>query len=272
MAGRRRDGSVGTEEIDLLRFVGHRLREERLLAGLSQEELGREIGTDGEALQAYEGGKRRVNAERLLAALKVLGLPLSLFFRGSSSRPSSAVRRRTGLRVPGIMVERPPELSAGWSVPEFRSLLALWEARRGVMNADLLAELVGGRLTRKMILLRQPAGSSRLLVEQYGEGIAFVRPCQALSLVGHEYRDLPDRDFSRWVLRGYAAALSTGRPRLESTLADILTPDAIVMRSRFDRLLLPWHGGNGDRFVVSVPLIRRRSIHSAAHEPISAAS
>jgi len=272
MAGRGRDGSFGAGEIDVAPFIAHRLRQERLLAGLSQDELGREIGVDGEAIQAYEGGHRRMNAERLLAALKVLDLPLSLFFHGSFAWRPSAAPRRTGRRVPGIMVERPSKLFAGWSVPEFRSLVALWEARRGVMNAQLLEELVAGRVTRKMILLRQPAGSSRLLVEQYGEGLAFVRPCQALSLVGHEYRDVPDRDFCRWVLRGYAETLSTGAPRLESMLADFHTPDAIVMRSRFDRLLVPWYAESGDRFVVSVPLIHRRSIYSTDDERIATGS
>jgi transcriptional regulator with XRE-family HTH domain len=261
-----------TQGLNVAPFVARRLREERLLAGLSQEELGRAMGSDGDTIHAYESGGRRMEAERLLAALKVIDVPLSLFFHGSARRRSSATPRQNGRRLPGIMVERPPKLFAGWSLPEFRSLLTLWETRRGRMNEDLFQELVGGRLTRKMIMLRQPAGSSRFLIEQYGEGIAFVRPCQALSLIGHEYQNVPDRDFGRWVLRGYVEALSTGRPRLESMLADIRAPDAIVMRSRFDRLLLPWQDQRGDRFVVSVPFIRRRSILSHGDEPITVGS
>jgi TolB-like protein/transcriptional regulator with XRE-family HTH domain len=262
-------GRAGTAAASFTWLMGHRLRQERLLAGLNQEELARELRLDAEGVQAYESGKRPISAARLTAALRVLGVPVSTFFYGVLEAHRLLPPRRNGQRVPGIVVERPLKLFSGRSAAEFLSLLNVWETRRGAIGRDLLGDLLGGRLARKIILLRQPAGSSRLLFEHYAEGVAFVRPCQALALIGREYRDVPDQDFGRWLLRGYTETLSTGRPRLESMLADIRTPDAAVIRSRFDRLLLPWQGIGGDRYVLSLPLIRRRSSLSAADEPIA---
>jgi transcriptional regulator with XRE-family HTH domain len=268
MSGAGEVGRLGGAPTTFDRRVGDRLRQERLLAGVSRMQLGHELHIEADAVQAYESGKRPITAARLVAVLKVLGLPLSAFFYDGVERHHPALPNRKRQRVPGIVVERPPQLFSGRSFPEFFSLLNIWEARCGAMSRDLLDELLAGHLARKIVLLRQAAASSRLLVEQYGEGIAFLRPCQALALVGREYEDLPDRDFGRWLLDGYAATLATDKPRLESMLADIRTPEDVVMRSRFDRLLLPWHGIGGHRYVLSIPLIRQRSTVSTEDEPI----
>lgn len=61
-------------------FVGQRLREARLLAGLSQSELGGRIGVTFQAVQKYESGENRLSASRLLAAARLLGKPVSFFF------------------------------------------------------------------------------------------------------------------------------------------------------------------------------------------------
>jgi transcriptional regulator with XRE-family HTH domain len=61
-------------------FVGQRLREARLLAGLSQSELGGRVGVTFQAVQKYESGENRLSASRLLAAAKLLGKPVSFFF------------------------------------------------------------------------------------------------------------------------------------------------------------------------------------------------
>lgn len=81
-AGRR-----GRSEIDAL--VGRRLREARLLAGLSQGQLGARIGVTFQAVQKYESGENRLSASRLLAVAEFLRQPLSFFF-GDLSEPDSA--------------------------------------------------------------------------------------------------------------------------------------------------------------------------------------
>jgi transcriptional regulator with XRE-family HTH domain len=68
----------GRSEIDTV--VGRRLREARLLAGLSQGRLGARIGVTFQAVQKYESGENRLSASRLLAVAEFLKQPISFFF------------------------------------------------------------------------------------------------------------------------------------------------------------------------------------------------
>jgi hypothetical protein len=122
-----------------------------------------------------------------------------------------------------------------------RDLFSLWEGQRGLLSPELHRKLIIEAQRRWIILIRQPARSSRLLVEQFAAAIACVRPCQALSLIGREIEQMPDSDFGHWIARVHAETLASGKPRLESMLADIRAPDGDIVRSRYDRMLLPWH-------------------------------
>jgi transcriptional regulator with XRE-family HTH domain len=75
-------------QVDL--SVGGRLRQARLLAGASQEEVGTAIGVSFQAVQKYENGENRLSAGRLAAAAKFLGVPMSFFFQ-DDAEPATAV-------------------------------------------------------------------------------------------------------------------------------------------------------------------------------------
>jgi transcriptional regulator with XRE-family HTH domain len=77
----------GPDPIDV--HVGGRLRQARLLAGLSQEELGSGIGVSFQAVQKYEHGENRLSASRLFRAAKLLGRPVSFFFDDLDGAASS---------------------------------------------------------------------------------------------------------------------------------------------------------------------------------------
>ena len=68
----------GPDPVDV--HVGHRLRQARLLAGMSQDELGDGIGVSFQAVQKYEHGENRVSASRLFKAAQLLDRPVSFFF------------------------------------------------------------------------------------------------------------------------------------------------------------------------------------------------
>jgi transcriptional regulator with XRE-family HTH domain len=68
----------GPDPIDV--HVGKRLRQARLLIGLSQEDLGEGIGVSFQAVQKYEQGENRLSASRLFRAAKLLDQPVSYFF------------------------------------------------------------------------------------------------------------------------------------------------------------------------------------------------
>jgi transcriptional regulator with XRE-family HTH domain len=78
----------GPHPIDV--FVGQRLREARILAGVSQEELGDAIGVSFQAVQKYEHGENRLSASRLFQAAQFLRRPVSFFFNDLEGAPEAA--------------------------------------------------------------------------------------------------------------------------------------------------------------------------------------
>lgn len=62
--------------------VGSKIRERRLLMGMSQEKLGEAIGVTFQQCQKMERGANRVSASRLYDIAKALKVPVSYFFEG----------------------------------------------------------------------------------------------------------------------------------------------------------------------------------------------
>jgi transcriptional regulator with XRE-family HTH domain len=60
--------------------VGARLRQRRILLGMSQEKLGDAIGLTFQQVQKYEHGANRIGASRLFDVARVLEVPVSFFF------------------------------------------------------------------------------------------------------------------------------------------------------------------------------------------------
>jgi transcriptional regulator with XRE-family HTH domain len=85
---RRKPRKRRANQVDL--SVGGRLRQARLLAGASQEEVGTAIGVSFQAVQKYENGENRLSAGRLAAAAKFLGVPMSFFFQ-DDAEPAAAL-------------------------------------------------------------------------------------------------------------------------------------------------------------------------------------
>jgi transcriptional regulator with XRE-family HTH domain len=62
--------------------VGKQLQARRILCGMTQIELARQLGITFQQLQKYETGANRVSASRLWETAKVLDTPVSYFFEG----------------------------------------------------------------------------------------------------------------------------------------------------------------------------------------------
>ena len=87
----------GPDPIDI--FVGRRLREQRLLAGLSQTESGRCIGVSFQAVQKYESASVRISASTLYQVAQALGVEPGYFFEGySESAPTGRRAQKQKLR------------------------------------------------------------------------------------------------------------------------------------------------------------------------------
>ena len=64
------------------RHVGTRIRERRIMLGLSQQQLAAMIGVTYQQAHKYERGLNRISAGRLYDIASVLSVPISWFFEG----------------------------------------------------------------------------------------------------------------------------------------------------------------------------------------------
>src|ERR671917_1679839 len=67
------------------RHVGARIRERRVMMGLSQQQLARMVGVTYQQAHKYERGLNRISAGRLFEIAQVLGVGVSWFFEGLSA-------------------------------------------------------------------------------------------------------------------------------------------------------------------------------------------
>ncbi len=70
----------GPDPIDV--HVGRQLRLARELAGLTQTDIGKELGMSFQVVQKYEQGEIRVSASRLFQLSTLLAKPVGYFFEG----------------------------------------------------------------------------------------------------------------------------------------------------------------------------------------------
>lgn len=79
-----------TQDID--RHVGARIRERRIMLGLTQQQLADLIGVTYQQAHKYERGLNRVSAARLFQIARVLSVPVSHFFEGLEQDQTTAPR------------------------------------------------------------------------------------------------------------------------------------------------------------------------------------
>src|SRR6201986_3379430 len=64
------------------RHVGARIRERRIMLGLSQQQMADMIGVTYQQAHKYERGINRISAGRLYEITRVLNVPIAYFFEG----------------------------------------------------------------------------------------------------------------------------------------------------------------------------------------------
>ncbi len=76
------EGVVANRATETDRFVGQRIRERRIMLGLSQQQMADMIGVTYQQTHKYERGINRISAGRLYEIARVLRVPVSYFFEG----------------------------------------------------------------------------------------------------------------------------------------------------------------------------------------------
>jgi transcriptional regulator with XRE-family HTH domain len=81
-----------TQNVD--QYVGARIRERRIMLGLTQQQLADLIGVTYQQAHKYERGINRVSAGRLFEVGQVLSVPVSYFFDGLEQENDRAISPR----------------------------------------------------------------------------------------------------------------------------------------------------------------------------------
>ncbi|WP_417452185.1 helix-turn-helix domain-containing protein [Kordiimonas sp.] len=66
--------------------VGQRVRARRKMLGLSQTQLGTELGVTFQQVQKYERGTNRIGSSRLFRMSTTLDVPVAYFFEGAETK------------------------------------------------------------------------------------------------------------------------------------------------------------------------------------------
>ena len=67
---------------DADRFLGHKIKRLRLLSGMSQQQVAKQLGLSYQQVHKYEHGSNRVSAGRLLAIARVFDVAVADLFDG----------------------------------------------------------------------------------------------------------------------------------------------------------------------------------------------
>jgi transcriptional regulator with XRE-family HTH domain len=96
---------------DVDRHVGVRIRERRVMLGLTQQQLADLIGVTYQQAHKYERGINRVTAGRLFEVARVLSVPVTYFFDGleADGEKSRTPRERMCLELARNFAQIPNE-------------------------------------------------------------------------------------------------------------------------------------------------------------------
>jgi len=77
---------------DLDRRLGERIRQRRILLGLTQQQLGELIGVTYQQAHKYESGINRISSGRLLALAQALGVDVGYLLQGLGDGQQQSLR------------------------------------------------------------------------------------------------------------------------------------------------------------------------------------
>ncbi len=103
---------AATKGTDVDRYVGGRIRERRVMLGLSQQQMAHLIGVTYQQAHKYERGINRISAGRLFEIARVLRVPVSYFFEGlegNGTEEDLSVRQRMCLELARNFTQIPNE-------------------------------------------------------------------------------------------------------------------------------------------------------------------
>lgn len=99
--------------------IGARVRQARVMAGISQEALSGRLGLTFQQVQKYEKGTNRISVSRLVEIAHITGQPISFFVQdivpdGEASTPAQLLDR-VDWNLAALAQQLPPEIKADFA-------------------------------------------------------------------------------------------------------------------------------------------------------------
>ena len=108
--------------------VGNNIRARRLEMGMTQEQLGKELGVTFQQIQKYEIGTNRIGSGRLFQIAELLKTPLESFYGGDEKRTKSRVSSPFDLLSDPLTLQMAQEFSKISDKRTSRAVLAVVES------------------------------------------------------------------------------------------------------------------------------------------------
>ncbi|MEI9983388.1 MAG: hypothetical protein WDN69_09410 [Aliidongia sp.] len=141
-----------------------------------------------------------------------------------------------------------------------RAAWKAWGRARGRLSVPELNR-ESGRIDGGRMLLRVQRGE-RLETNAVSDVVRSYLPCERMSMLGRDVEEQPDGVYGEWLAAAYRELAEDETPAagLQLVEAVIATPGGRSVRTRYERLLLPWRSPGGDRWITSQPLLRMRRL------------
>jgi hypothetical protein len=167
---------------------------------------------------------------------------------GEPARPAFFLERMALARLSEPQRQRMRGAWRAWG--RAHGQLSVAELKREVGKVD------GGRM------LLRVGGDERLETNAVSDVVRAYLPCQRMSMLGREVEEQPDGVYGEWLASAYRELFQDEEPEpgLQLVEAVIACAGGRAVRTRYERLLLPWHSPGGDRWITSQPMLRMRRV------------
>jgi hypothetical protein len=136
-----------------------------------------------------------------------------------------------------------------------------WGRAHGKISvAELKRE--SGTVDGKRMLLRVQ-GDERLETAAVSDVVRAYLPCERMSMLGREVEEQPDGIYGDWLASAYRELVQDDEPEPGLQLVEAVVSSSAggrTVRTRYERLLLPWRSPGGDFWITSQPILRMRRV------------
>ncbi|MDX1709722.1 MAG: hypothetical protein R3316_01130 [Rhodovibrionaceae bacterium] len=165
------------------------------------------------------------------------------------------------LQPPSVVCKAsdPDELrrSSDPAIRELACLLDLWDAKAGVLDAEVVPLLRHLDLLDRTLLMERADESRRPVFTFIGEGFTLYGDDWPKYAVGRPVEDQPDPVYGRWAAKTFEVMMASGLPQFEEVAALIRTPKGWPRARQYKCLRLLWHSETGEPVMSSTSMLAR---------------